>query len=87
MKWFSKTSFPPYMVQFFLLIVWVGKTISHFMSNIGILIKLNIYLNTMLESNYSSCIGRSNENICSSRVPRKKERQDEIQFTPKLVEN
>jgi hypothetical protein len=41
----------------------------------------------MLESNYSSCISRSNENICSNRAPKKKERQDEIQFTPKWVEN
>jgi hypothetical protein len=35
-----------------------------------------------LETNYSSCTSKSSEHICSSSgVLRKKERQDETQFT------
>jgi hypothetical protein len=42
---------------------------------------------TKFESNYSSCTSRSSENICrSSGGAHEKERQDETQFTTKLVE-
>jgi hypothetical protein len=43
---------------------------------------------TRFETNYSSCTGRSSESIyvAALEVVRKKERHDETQFTPKLLE-
>jgi hypothetical protein len=55
------------------------------------MLKLSIQC-TRFESNFSSCTGRSSENICSSQwvqaLRQKKTIQDETQFTtkPKLVE-
>jgi hypothetical protein len=39
----------------------------------------------MFKNNYNSCIGRSNENICSSNGgAQEKERHPEIQFITKI---
>jgi hypothetical protein len=47
------------------------------------MLKLSIQCTTF-ESNYTSCTGKSSENICSSSSAGKKERGDETQFTTKL---
>jgi hypothetical protein len=49
------------------------------------MLKLSIYC-TRFETNYSRCTGRSSRNICSTSAGalRKKETQDETQFTTKI---
>jgi hypothetical protein len=49
------------------------------------MLKLSIYC-TRFQTNYSSCTGRSSENICrSSGGAQEKEKTDETQFTAKIA--
>jgi len=53
--------------------------------NLYEMLKVNISC-TRFESFYSSCVGRSSENICSSSGrDQENERQDKTQFTTKII--
>ncbi len=67
------------------LFEWYPQSKEIFIKSQYEMLKLSIQC-TRFESNYSSCTGRSSENICSSieGAQRKGERGDETQFTTKI---